>query len=441
LALSLNLLETLALATVQFAIEEFTMNRRSWLILVAILGILLIGGGLVRRNQAASEAVTPSAEATLPPVRAGGAVVADARVVPLRSAALSLPAGGLVRELFVEDGDSVQAGARLLRADSAREASAVLQAEAQLARAEAEQARLAKGADAESIAAADAAVLVAWAEERAAKARVASASANLGRTRAGAGDAVAIAERRVEQAENSRWGLQAQRDAICGRVKEKIVGTQADCDQSQARIQEAEALLKISELELQRARRGAGDTDVAVAAAQLREAESVQSAAQARAKQREAELARLKRGATEEESDIAKAGVDAALAALEQARLQMDDAILRAPFAGQIAAIDAHVGERVVPGEVLVRLADTNSWRIETEDLTELDVVGIELGDPALVSFDAIRDLLLEGRVSSIRSFGESRLGDITYRVTIELDKEDARLRWNMTAAVEIQTK
>lgn len=417
------------------------MNRRSWIALGGVLGLLLIGGYLLRQSRAATESASPEAQATLPPVRAGGAVVADARVLPVRSAALSLPAGGLIRERFVEEGDSVKSGASLLRADSAREASAVLQAQAQLARAEAEQAKLAKGADAESIAAADAAVLVAWAEERAANARVASASANLARTRDGAGDAVAIAERRVEQAENSRWGLQAQRDAICGRVKEKIVGTQADCDQSQARIQEAEALLKIAEVELQRARRGASESDVAVAAAQLREAESGRSAAQARAKQSEAELARLKRGATQEESDIVQAGVDAALAALEQARLQMDDAILRAPFAGQIAAIEAREGERVGPGEALIQLADTSSWRIETEDLTELDVVGIEQGDRVLVRFDAIDDLELEGEVKSIRSFGESRLGDITYRVTILLDKEDARLRWNMTATVEIQSE
>ena len=75
---------------------------------------------------------------------------------------------------------------------------------------------------------------------------------------------------------------------------------------------------------------------------------------------------------------------------------------------------------------------------METEDLTELSVVGIREGDPVRVSFDAIDDLTLPGKVRRIRSFGESRLGDITYRVTIALDRQDPRLRWNMTASVAI---
>lgn len=43
------------------------------------------------------------------------------------------------------------------------------------------------------------------------------------------------------------------------------------------------------------------------------------------------------------------------------------------------------------------------------------------------------------GKVKRVRSFGESRLGDITYRVTIALDRLDTRLRWNMTASVAIE--
>ena len=37
-----------------------------------------------------------------------------------------------------------------------------------------------------------------------------------------------------------------------------------------------------------------------------------------------------------------------------------------------------------------VQLADTSAWQLETDDLTELDVVGIDAGDPVRFTLDAI---------------------------------------------------
>ena len=413
------------------------MNATRWTLLIAAL--VLLAGGIYYRSQrdlAGDEATR--AEPTLPAIRAGGLVVADARVVPVRSAALSLPVGGSVLAVLVEEGSSVKAGAPLLRVDSAREAAGVLQARAQLESAEAQLAELERGPQAEVVRAAEAAVLVAMAEVRAAEARVSGAQASLSGVQRVSAEDLVIAERRFEQSKNARWGVQAQRDAVCGRVKEKLAVTQADCDQWQAQVQEAEEAVRIAELQLQVARRGGRPEDVSAAGGRVGEASGALAAARARAQQAEAELARVKKGASPEALIVARAGVDAARAVLEQAELGMDDALLRAPFAGVVAAIEAHVGERVLAGIPVLRLADTSAWRIETEDLTELDIVSVTEGGSATVRFDALAGLELEGRVLSIRSFGESRLGDITYRVTIELDEPDPRLRWNMTATVEI---
>jgi hypothetical protein len=38
-----------------------------------------------------------------------------------------------------------------------------------------------------------------------------------------------------------------------------------------------------------------------------------------------------------------------------------------------------------------------------------------------------------------ITGYGESKQGDIVYKVTVSLDKYDERLRWNMTAKVNIE--
>ena len=122
------------------------------------------------------------------------------------------------------------------------------------------------------------------------------------------------------------------------------------------------------------------------------------------------------------------------------AELQAAQEEVRAPFGGTVAALDARVGEQALPGVALVQLADMSVWEIETEDLTELAIADVAVGAPVTVTFDALPDLTLTGKVARIRSYGERRQGDIVYTVGIALDKQDPRLRWNMTAAVAIQT-
>ena len=87
-------------------------------------------------------------------------------------------------------------------------------------------------------------------------------------------------------------------------------------------------------------------------------------------------------------------------------------------------------------GVPVIELADFSVWQVETNDLTELDIVRIQERDEVLVTFDAIEDLEVAGIVVRIKSIGMEKLGDITYTVVVQLDEQDARLRWNMTAVV-----
>ncbi len=83
-------------------------------------------------------------------------------------------------------------------------------------------------------------------------------------------------------------------------------------------------------------------------------------------------------------------------------------------------------------------LADLSEWQIETDDLTELNVVNVEVGAPAAITFDAIPDLELPGTVVHVGAIGENKMGDITYTVIVAPDEHDDRLRWGMTALVTI---
>jgi HlyD family secretion protein len=161
-------------------------------------------------------------------------------------------------------------------------------------------------------------------------------------------------------------------------------------------------------------------------------------AAQAAIDQAQANVDRLRTGPSKSDLAVAAADVQRAQAALKLAQVAVAEAEVRAPFAGTIGALDVRVGEYVAPITPVVQLANLAAWQIETTDLTEQNIVRVRAGSQASVTFDAIPDLDLRGTVSRIRPLGENKQGDITYAVTIKLDQQDTRLRWNMTAAVAI---
>jgi HlyD family secretion protein len=160
--------------------------------------------------------------------------------------------------------------------------------------------------------------------------------------------------------------------------------------------------------------------------------------AQAMVDQAQAQLDLLLAGAREQEIAAAEAAVAQAQAAREQAATSLADTELRAPFAGTLAAIHVRQGEQVAAGVPVAELGDLTAWQVETDDLSELDIVRIQDGQTMQVTFDAIPGLVSSGTVERIQPKGEKKLGDMTYTVTVRLDNPDPRLRWNMTAVINM---
>jgi HlyD family secretion protein len=152
----------------------------------------------------------------------------------------------------------------------------------------------------------------------------------------------------------------------------------------------------------------------------------------------EANVAKLRAGASPAAIAEAEAEVMSAEAALQAQQVQLDELELRAPFTGIVAAVDVKIGEYVQPGTAVVQIGDPSVWQIETTDLTELGIVKVSEGAPVTITFDALPGVEMAGQVTRIRSLGENRQGDITYRVIITPNEQDSRLRWNMTASVVI---
>lgn len=86
-----------------------------------------------------------------------------------------------------------------------------------------------------------------------------------------------------------------------------------------------------------------------------------------------------------------------------------------------------------------VTVADLTSWHIETTDLTEIEIVDIKKNMPVKITFDALPDVQLNGKVNRVKEIGLSKQGDITYTVIVDLDEWDNRILWKMTATVSIE--
>ena len=172
--------------------------------------------------------------------------------------------------------------------------------------------------------------------------------------------------------------------------------------------------------------------DTAIIEAQIKEAEFNVQALQST-------LDKLTRNvATERDRSIAKANVDSAQARLDSIKAQLANSTLVAPVAGTVTAVDTSVGETVTPGRVVVTIADLKTFRIETTDLSEVDIPKVKIGQTASVYIEAL-DQEFTGKVVEIAQQSETVGGDVVFKVTIELDEQPEGLRWGMSADVNLK--
>lgn len=449
-------------------------------------------------------------------------IVADAKVLPARSADLRFSSSGAIAAILVAEGDQVAEGAPLARLDTRELELAVAEARAGLAEATARYEQVSAGATPEEIAAAEAAVAQAQAgvrtasgsvtaqdlaaaraevqraretlarleagpkatEAQQAQAAVAQAQANLQSRRDALSAAKSRAEEAVTQAANLLRDAQDDYSRIYwdNRERERYLDGDAldqiflDAEAAALRaVQNAEAALAQAQIDLENARQ-AEVSGVAAAEAQLREAQArldqllagadrdqiaaaraalafaqanlaaltgearagQVDAANAGVAQAQAKLDQVSAGPRSADLALAQAQIDKGAVALRKAELALDQGTLRAPFAGTIFAINLEIGELPPAEAPALVIADLSAWRLETSDLTELDVAAVRPGAPVAITFDAIPDLSLTGVVTRIKGLGESFQGDVIYTVLIEPAGWDERLRWNMTATVAI---
>ena len=125
---------------------------------------------------------------------------------------------------------------------------------------------------------------------------------------------------------------------------------------------------------------------------------------------------------------------------LENAKAQVaaaEDAVssyeITAPFDGAVAEVAIEVGDQVSAESRAISIADTTAWIIETTDVTELEVVNLEVGQPVTFTADALPGVTMQGVVTEISQSSFIQGGDVIYTVHIQAAEVDPRAKWGMT--------
>jgi HlyD family secretion protein len=185
---------------------------------------------------------------------------------------------------------------------------------------------------------------------------------------------------------------------------------------AEADLATTQAQLASAQREYDRVKNGPTAADIAVAEAQLADAQR--------------EWGRVQNGPNPDDIAAAQARVDAAKATLDTQRIT-------APFAGTVTEVDSKPGDQVNPGTTAFRLDDLSHLLLDAQ-ISEVDINRIQVGQDALLTFDAIPNKEYHGVVTEVAAVGTSVQGVVDFTVTIELNDADASVKPGMTAAVNV---
>jgi HlyD family secretion protein len=261
-----------------------------------------------------------------------------------------------------------------------------------------------------------------------------------------AGQRLAVLRNDVTQEQKG----QAQKSVQTARARVAQVSrrpTQSELDEAQHQVTEARALAAQAEADLQLAtkqfERSKQQIEAGlIARSDFDTAQANQDSLQARVrssratvKVREARLKTLKETPHAEDVLVAKAQLAEAEQAFRVAEQQAKEAVVTAPFAGVITAVNAEQGQAVGTRGVVDLVSDSLEIRV---DLDESNLADLELGQRAVLSSSALGVQPFEGRLTDIGAAVDQARGIVT--VTITPDTPPEWLRPGQTVNVNLIT-
>jgi HlyD family secretion protein len=146
------------------------------------------------------------------------------------------------------------------------------------------------------------------------------------------------------------------------------------------------------------------------------------------------------------DSDLAakELQVKKAKEALQTAKDDLNDYYVYAPFGGVVASVNVESGDSLSADAVSANTAIATF--ITTENmaeisLNEVDAASVKVGQSVVLTFDAIDDLTLTGKVYDIDTIGTVSQGVVSYNVKISFDTQSDQVKPGMTISASIITE
>lgn len=452
------------MASATAVVKNKKTRINGWLIVGGVVIVLAIVAAIVITNMTNAAARATAARQTTIPVTRGtiiGSVSGSGAVTADRQLDLTFLANGQVKEVLVQEGDTVKQDQPLALLDTRNAEAQVANAQAQLASAQARLKQAQEGnATPEQIAASQAALDSAQknydkvaagptaAELAAAQAQVNSASA--GYTAAvkaseSKSSSLESSLAQLRKAENTLKQAQAAYDRVGGASNPNIGMMPQSKDLQNATVDYEKALADYNTLlttsgpdsqskiasalaSLQSAKKQLADLEVTP--------EKLASA-KSTLEQAKSNLAKLNAPASDTDIAIQQAAVAQAEQSLKQAQLTLENATLKAPFGGVITRVN------IVPGSgssgIAMSLVDRDPLHVELR-LSENDVVQAAVDQAVKLSIDSITDWNAQGKVTYISPVSSVSNGVVTYQVRVDFADTDPRVKIGMTSNVDIIT-
>jgi multidrug efflux pump subunit AcrA (membrane-fusion protein) len=370
---------------------------------------LLFTAAILAGCAAATPTPTSEPETSAP----APSVIAEGRLLPARSDSLTFPSPGRITEILVEEGAMVAEGQVLVRLGDRQQAeAAVAAAELELTAARQALEALERTADLSHAGA--------WQSLLDVQKRRAEAEREWERLDLDAIDRdIENAQATLEDRREDLKDAQVEFDKYRNLDKDNTSRTNAEDRLEQAREDLNEAGRRLDEVRARRDQPRA-DLDAALAA----EAEARRAFEESR------------NGPDPDQAELARTRLANAEAQHAFALEVLDRFDLKAPFAGTVVDLPVEVKQAVGPQTVVVVLADLSRWTVDTTDLTELEIVRINLGDTVTLVADALPDDPVNGTVTEVGGAPKLQGGDVIYTVRLTPAEFDARWRWGMTFEV-----
>ncbi len=351
----------------------------SSLVLIPILGVLAYRQiAVVSQQQAKSKIQTAPVERSDLTIT----ISANGTVQPERSVNVSPKTAGILKQLLVKEGDSVEEGQVLAYMDDSNLQGQLQQSQGNLAAATANLDKLQNGNRPEEVATA--------------QAQLAEQNANLQKLRNG---------NRSQEISEAQAKLKDAQYAL----------RQANEDLQRNQALYTEGAISLQSLNTFRTTRDRAQTQVTQAeqaASLMRSGTRPEDILQAETvvKQKQAALALSQAGSRSEDIDKGQAEVTAAQGAVQIIQANLDDMVLRAPFAGVVARKFADPGAFVTPttagsavssatSSSILSLASTNQIIAQ---VAETNIAQIRIGQSATIQVDAYTGKPFTGNVTQI---------------------------------------